>query len=569
MAKKGLQCPDCGTRVKEPPAGLAGVVQCPKCRTEIWYDPRVIAEETALQAQPAPEPPPLWALPGDEDLKSQPRSRPRRPALPPKKSGGKGVLIGLCVAGVLVLVLGGGAAAWWWGGPTHDTGDGTIPLDTLQHLKRASVFIKVRSGADYATGSGFVVQNQEGAVYVVTNRHVITPEPKPIRVGPRFGPPFGPGLPIVMGGGGPVNVTVVFHSGTPQEESIPAQIVSQDAEADLALLVCRGVKDVPTPVTVDQLPQLVETMPLVIFGFPFGEDLAVDHGNPAITVSKGSVSSLRNKGAELELVQIDGELNPGNSGGPVTDSRGNLVGVSVAKVRDAKKIGFAVPAQKVKKLLNGEKNNPPGHPIAQQPPQTPPAVPPNPRPQAQLPPPPPPQPKQLTKDELDKVLVDLKQKDHFTPLNAARRLVGVEPTEERRPEVVKALREALDTDNIFLKVDVAKAMGVWGPRECLPFLIKLVEEGHPYVSGQVLEVLAAHPEAGTTQAVAALLKHKDWIVRMKACDALGKIGTEACIPALEEAAKEGGLIAMSAEGALKAIRERINRKAEANDVPEF
>src|SRR5262245_21103656 len=148
MAKKGLRCPDCGTRVKEPPAGLAGVVQCPECNTEIWYDPRVMEEETALQTQPSPEPPPLWALPADGELKSTPRSRPKRPAPPKKKSGGKGLLMGLCLAAVLVLALGGGAAAvWWWkSSPAHGDGppvgllgsssgggqgDGTIPLDTL------------------------------------------------------------------------------------------------------------------------------------------------------------------------------------------------------------------------------------------------------------------------------------------------------------------------------------------------------------------------------------------------------------------------------------------------------
>jgi hypothetical protein len=74
-------------------------------------------------------------------------------------------------------------------------------------------------------------------------------------------------------------------------------------------------------------------MPLFAFGFPFGEALARHKGNPAITVSKGSISSLRrDDGGELAIVQIDGELNPGNSGGPVVDAQGRLVGVAVAKV---------------------------------------------------------------------------------------------------------------------------------------------------------------------------------------------------------------------------------------------
>ena len=51
-------------------------------------------------------------------------------------------------------------------------------------------------------------------------------------------------------------------------------------------------------------------------------------------------------------MQLDLDLNPGNSGGPIVDDKGNLVGVAVAKV-DKTKIGFAIPVHKLARLLDG------------------------------------------------------------------------------------------------------------------------------------------------------------------------------------------------------------------------
>ena len=56
------------------------------------------------------------------------------------------------------------------------------------------------------------------------------------------------------------------------------------------------------------------------------------------------MSSLRNDSdGELSVVQIDGNLNPGNSGGPIVDTKGRLVGVAVATIRDGQGIGLVIP----------------------------------------------------------------------------------------------------------------------------------------------------------------------------------------------------------------------------------
>src|SRR5262249_34867270 len=139
-------------------------------------------------------------------------------------------------------------------------------------------------------------------------------------------------------------VTAVFDSGTRAERTGPAEVLAADAQSDLAVLRVTGVKDIPEPIRYADAARPFETMPVWTFGFPFGQALSTSKGNPSITVGRASVSSLRqNEDGELVFVQIDGSLNPGNSGGPVVDSKGRLVGVAVATIKGSG-IGFIIPA---------------------------------------------------------------------------------------------------------------------------------------------------------------------------------------------------------------------------------
>jgi S1-C subfamily serine protease len=285
--------------------------------------------------------------------------------------------------------------------PAAVGGVDAIPIPTMQEIKRATVYVKVDAGQQSGSGSGFLMKVDGATGYIVTNAHVILPlspkqeepEDDPPGIGPQFGPKFGPPLPplpqppkmfrppgfagppgfgppgFAPPGFGPPgfgrmrpaqaapavkpNVTVVLHSGTPQEQPVPAEVVAYDIDSDLAALKITNVANLPRPIDLGQQPQLVETMPLYIFGFPFGKALAVGQGNPAVTIGRGTVSSLRlDDHKELALVQIDGDLNPGNSGGPVVDAQGRLVGVSVAKIKNTQ-IGLAVPAADLVSMLKG------------------------------------------------------------------------------------------------------------------------------------------------------------------------------------------------------------------------
>jgi S1-C subfamily serine protease len=212
-----------------------------------------------------------------------------------------------------------------------------LPLKTLADLKAATVFLKVEDGREAASGTGFVIKTDGQTAYLVTNHHVIDLSDNK----PRF--PAGPTV-----------ITAVFGSGTKNERSARAEVMAGDVRRDLAVLRVQGVRDLPPPVEYDHEPQLVETMPVYILGFPLGDLLATGKGNnPAITVNKGSVSSIRlNDRGELATVQIDGDITPGNSGGPVVDTRGRLIGVAAATIR-GRNIGFAVPGTELTKRLKG------------------------------------------------------------------------------------------------------------------------------------------------------------------------------------------------------------------------
>jgi S1-C subfamily serine protease len=230
----------------------------------------------------------------------------------------------------LVTILGLGL-------PSVAAAEDSLPLETLKSLKAATVFLKVEEGGESASGTGFVITTEGQTAYLVTNNHVIDlSEGKPRRSG---------SLPAV---------TAVFGSGTKSERSARAEVLATDVRQDLAVLRVSGVSELPAPIDHGHEPDLVETMPVYIFGFPLGELLATGKGNPAITVGKGSVSSIRlNDRGELATVQIDGDITPGNSGGPVVDSQGRLVGIAAATVR-TRRIGFAIPAPTLTRLLNGQ-----------------------------------------------------------------------------------------------------------------------------------------------------------------------------------------------------------------------
>lgn len=145
-------------------------------------------------------------------------------------------------------------------------------------------------------------------------------------------------------------VTVIFHSGTDAEKVVKAEIVVRDREADLACLrIPDG--DLPAPLDIPQKADLRETQTVYVSGFPFGQALATGREHPDVTVTRISVTSLRkDEAGALFLVQLSGDVNPGNSGGPVLDDKARLAGIATSRIQGTATV-FAVPPERIRPFL--------------------------------------------------------------------------------------------------------------------------------------------------------------------------------------------------------------------------
>jgi S1-C subfamily serine protease len=125
------------------------------------------------------------------------------------------------------------------------------------------------------------------------------------------------------------SVTLVLNPSLEGQRVLKAKVVRTDKAVDLALLRVDGVKDLPA-LTLGSTKDLSELAEVVACGFPLGKALSADKKEyPAVSVNAGSVTALRHKDKQLDIIQIDVSLTYGNSGGPVVDDTGGVVGVVV------------------------------------------------------------------------------------------------------------------------------------------------------------------------------------------------------------------------------------------------
>src|SRR4051794_18037200 len=105
-----------------------------------------------------------------------------------------------------------------------------INKQTLDQIKDSSVFIKMKiPNVGEASGSGFVIRTTGDTVLIMTNRHVVVPDEEDLPAGAKH------------------ELWVVFRSGTPQQQELPATLLAYDDREvrDLAVLEVKGVQAPP------------------------------------------------------------------------------------------------------------------------------------------------------------------------------------------------------------------------------------------------------------------------------------------------------------------------------------
>ena len=173
----------------------------------------------------------------------------------------------------------------------------------------------VRIVTDTGTGSGFVI---ESSGYILTNAHVV---------------------------GRNEEVTVVFNG----RFEFPGIVIGMDEELDLAVVKV----EIANPLQTLELINSDTVRPgeeVIVLGFPLGLALGAE-----LSVTRGIVSSKRTFGIN-EYLQTDAAVNPGNSGGPVINAAGQVVGVTSARITGdpdeaIQGVGLAITANQVLEVL--------------------------------------------------------------------------------------------------------------------------------------------------------------------------------------------------------------------------
>ncbi len=197
-------------------------------------------------------------------------------------------------------------------------------IPSVVGIQTANKTNNIFSGERYVEGVGSgVIVSEDG--YILTNSHVIS-------------------------NGQAEAIQVVFSD----KETIEGKVIWYDESLDLAIV--KVEKNGLTPVEMADSDKVSVGDKAIAIGNPLGLDLQS-------TLTSGYVSGL-NRSITLEtqatmdgLIQTDAAINGGNSGGALLNSKGELIGINTAKASAGEGIGFAIPINTAKSIVDGIKEN--------------------------------------------------------------------------------------------------------------------------------------------------------------------------------------------------------------------
>jgi len=176
--------------------------------------------------------------------------------------------------------------------------------------------LKERMQKVTGTGSGFIYSNDG---YIITNNHVIEDADK---------------------------ITVKTFSG----KKYPAKVIGADSESDLAVVKIEPEEEL-TPVVLGDSDLLKVGQFVAAIGSARGLEGSVSFGHIS-ALGRENLRELQLQGLTFQhLIQTDAAINLGNSGGPLTNIRGEVIGINVALMLGANRIGFAIPINTAKQVI--------------------------------------------------------------------------------------------------------------------------------------------------------------------------------------------------------------------------
>jgi 2-alkenal reductase len=176
-------------------------------------------------------------------------------------------------------------------------------------------------------GSGFVASD---AGHILTNSHVVTNA--------------GEGATVH----GASRIYVVFADG----DRIPASIVGWDLFNDTGVVKVDPALHAVSPVPLGDSSRVVVGEPVAAIGSPFGQESSLAVG--VVSATHRSIRSLTSAYDVAGAIQIDAPINRGNSGGPLLDARGRVIGINAQINSDsgtAEGVGFAIPINAARRSM--------------------------------------------------------------------------------------------------------------------------------------------------------------------------------------------------------------------------
>jgi S1-C subfamily serine protease/regulator of sirC expression with transglutaminase-like and TPR domain len=183
---------------------------------------------------------------------------------------------------------------------------------------------------DYGWGSGFVVDG--GKRLIATNRHVIA-------------------------GGG--KITVIFHDGVKPEKVEGVVVVKIHAAADVALIQVGGDRKLPAALSLGDCAKVRTGSDCFTIGSPGSGIAEGEQGILEQTMTKGIISAVSRTVENMKCFQIDAGLNPGNSGGPLFNDKGEVIGINTYGLATVGKenLNFSVYIDYLSELLKDDKKS--------------------------------------------------------------------------------------------------------------------------------------------------------------------------------------------------------------------
>ncbi len=299
-------------------------------------------EETAPTAQPT-----LTESAPDKPVSAEPKTEPKTdpktdPAQPKQSTSANKAAVAVSL---VALVCGcGGLALGWLGyekastpltllssgadGNSANFVEGSI-ADVAEKVSKSVVSIVTstkttdffgKSYSSAAAGTGIIVSSDG---YILTNKHVIS---------------------------GASTVTVVLDDGTTYEN---VNIVATDPLNDVAFLKIENVSDL-TAATLGDSKTIAVGQQVIAIGNALGEyqntvtSGIVSGTGRSVVASDGSGTTTETLS---DMIQTDAAINSGNSGGPLVNAAGEVIGINTATSTSAENMGFAIPISSVKGML--------------------------------------------------------------------------------------------------------------------------------------------------------------------------------------------------------------------------